>query len=119
MQMPAQAAQSSAVIAVFHLVGLQLETVIAIFADVFQRVSGNRSNDNALGERSKPDRFIEFILNWTRDSECYLNLSIRDFDAGLFVIFLPNDREHAARVAHQNDVEAVDRDGDADVSEHG
>lgn len=63
MQMPAQAAQSSAVIAVFHLVGLQLETVIAIFADVFQRVSGNRSNDNALGERSKPDRFIEFILN--------------------------------------------------------
>jgi len=37
----------------------------------------------------------------------------------MFVIFLPNNREHAARVTHQNNVEAVDRDCDTNVSKHG
>lgn len=118
--MPAQAVQSSAVIAVFHLVGLQLKSIVAIFAKVFQRVSGNRSNRQLSSRlrRSKSGHFIRIELE---SANAILILSVYDFDSDSdsSVIFLPNNRKHAARVAHQNNVEAVDCDRDTDVSEHG
>ena len=40
MQMLAQTAQSFVVIVVFYLVGFQVEIVVAVFANVFQCVSG-------------------------------------------------------------------------------
>lgn len=41
MQMSAQAAQSPVVIVIFYFVGFQIEIAVAVFANVFQRVSGN------------------------------------------------------------------------------
>jgi len=41
MQMPAEAVQSSVVIVIFYLGGFQIEIAVAVFANMFQRVSGN------------------------------------------------------------------------------
>lgn len=40
MQMLAQTAESSVVIIVVYLVGFQIKIVVAVFTNIFQRVSG-------------------------------------------------------------------------------